>query len=225
MKFDRIPRPLQAVLFDFDGTLAPNLDLPGMRADVVAYTRSCGVPDHVFDGLYILEIIDAASAWLQSQSSVPVSATAYARQAHRIIIDIELGAAASTGVFPGVETLLADIARRNIGIGVVTRNCREAVVATFPQILDHVDVLHARGDVEYLKPDVRHLEATLAALGASADRTVMVGDGQLDMTVGKAVGTCCVGVLSGSSDHAGLMTAGADLVLTDCLELAPLLAE
>ena len=211
--------PFKAVLFDFDGTLAPNLDLPGMRRDVVAYTESCGVPAEVFADLYILEVIDAAVDWLRSQVEKPVSPDAYFDQAHQIILDIELGAAAETKPFPGVKELLVTLARNNIKTGVVTRNCREAVLQTFPDILDYVDVLHARGDVVHLKPDPRHLTTTLEALEMTPEAAVMVGDGQLDMSVGKSIGTYCVGVLSGSADHEGLVSAGADVVLTDCLGL------
>jgi phosphoglycolate phosphatase-like HAD superfamily hydrolase len=37
-------RNIEAVLFDFDGTLAPNLDLPDMRRQVVDLTVSAGIP-------------------------------------------------------------------------------------------------------------------------------------------------------------------------------------
>ena len=35
------------LLFDFDGTLAPNLDLPDMRRRVVELTKQYSVPDSV----------------------------------------------------------------------------------------------------------------------------------------------------------------------------------
>lgn len=214
-----------AVLFDFDGTLAPNLDLPGMRRDVVAYTETCGVPAQVYADRYILEVIDAAVGWLNAQNQTLITADAYYQQAHQIILDIELGAAAETEPFDGVKPLLSRLNGKDIKVGVVTRNCRDAVLETFPDILDYVDVLHARGDVEYLKPDPRHLTTTLELLNVSAEAAVMVGDGQLDMSVGKSIGAYCVGVLSGSSDHAGLTSAGADLVLDDCLGLDALLPD
>ena len=46
-----------AVLFDFDGTLVPNLDLKDMRRQIAAMAKAAGVPDSVYDGLYIVEII------------------------------------------------------------------------------------------------------------------------------------------------------------------------
>ena len=53
-----------AVLFDFDGTLAPNLDLPDMRRQVLELTQTLDVPSSVYEDKYIVEIIDAACTWL-----------------------------------------------------------------------------------------------------------------------------------------------------------------
>jgi phosphoglycolate phosphatase-like HAD superfamily hydrolase len=60
---------------------------------------------------------------------------------------------------------------------------------------------------------VRHLTAALDALKRDASRAMMVGDGQLDMRLGKALGLYCVGVLTGSSDRERLEAGGADAVL------------
>ena len=54
----------EAVLFDFDGTLAPNLDLADMRRQVVDLTIAAGVPEEIYTGLYIIEVIEAGAAWL-----------------------------------------------------------------------------------------------------------------------------------------------------------------
>ena len=47
----------------------------------------------------------------------------------------------------------------------------------------------------------------------------MVGDGLLDMEVGKSVGLKCVGVLTGSNTLDQLESAGADIVLPSVLSL------
>lgn len=210
---------LKTLLFDFDGTLAPNLDLPGMRREVVAFTAAAGVPASAYHGRYIVEVIDAASAWLAEQDAQ--QAAQYAKDAHDIILRIELDAAAETDPFPGIDVYLQDLANDGIRCGVVTRNCRQAVLATFPDLLDYVETLHARDDVTHLKPDPRHLQAALDALDANPASSAMVGDGGLDMQVGKSLGLHCVGVLSGSADTETLRQHGADLVLDHCLNFDP----
>ena len=52
------------LLFDFDGTLAPNLDLPDMRRRVVELTRQYSVPETIYKDLYIVEVINAATQYL-----------------------------------------------------------------------------------------------------------------------------------------------------------------
>ena len=57
--------------------------------------------------------------------------------------------------------------------------------------------------------------------GAVWDESIaaMVGDGRMDMSVGRELGMYCVGVLTGSGDEEQLTNAGADLVIGEIHEL------
>jgi phosphoglycolate phosphatase len=204
-------------VFDFDGTLAPNLDLPEMRRQLIRRTLEQGVPPAVFEHRYIIEIIDAADDWLIEHK--PGSAARYSSEAHRFITSFELEAASRVEPFPGVRDLLERMRRTARRTAVVTRNCEQAVRNTFPDIDDHLDVLLARDNVEHYKPHPAHLQNALCALGGTASQSVMVGDGQMDMRLGRSLGLTCVGVLSGSHGRAQLEDAGADLVLNHVTEL------
>lgn len=214
-----------AVLFDFDGTLVPNLDLTDMRRQIAAMAKAAGVPDSVYDGLYIVEIIEASQAWLSNQdTALANSAEAYAAASHQRINDIEMQAASNTAPFTAVRPVLNQLRDKGYRLGIVTRNCRAAVLTMFPDMDEYVDCLHARDDVVHLKPDPRHLQDNLDALGAEAALSVMVGDGALDMQAGQALGMRCVGVLTGSNDTQALTDAGATEVLADYRGLVSLLA-
>ncbi|MBL6707905.1 MAG: HAD family hydrolase [Pseudomonadales bacterium] len=213
-----------AVLFDFDGTLVPNLDLTDMRRQIAAMAKAAGVPDSVYDGLYIVEIIEASQAWLSNQdTALANSAEAYAAASHQRINDIEMQAASNTAPFTAVRPVLNQLRDKGYRLGIVTRNCRAAVLTMFPDMDEYVDCLHARDDVVHLKPDPRHLQDNLDALGAEAALSVMVGDGALDMQAGQALGMRCVGVLTGSNDTQALTDAGATEVLADYRGLVSLL--
>ena len=93
----------------------------------------------------------------------------------------------------------------------------------FPDMDEYIDCLHARDDVAHLKPDPRHLQDNLDALGVGASAAVMVGDGALDMQAGKALNMRCVGVLTGSNNRQALIEAGATDVLADYRGLVTLL--
>ena len=51
----------KGILFDFDGTLVPNLDLADMRRQIAAMANAAGVPEAVHEDLYIVEIIEASA--------------------------------------------------------------------------------------------------------------------------------------------------------------------
>lgn len=213
-------RDIQAILFDFDGTLAPNLDLPDMRRQVVAVTAAQGVPESVYADHYIVEIIDVARAWLIEQGQ-QTQAEDYYRAAHQLIIDIELSEAQDTDPFPDVRDYLAKLKSLDIQTGVVTRNCREAVYTVFPDIDRFVTVVCARDDVAYFKPDPRHFSECLGQLSTDPGAAAIIGDGRMDMQTGKVLGMYCVGVTSGSSDANALLDAGADVVVDYCFDYRP----
>lgn len=215
----------KAILFDFDGTLVPNLDLADMRAQIAAMAKQAGVPDEVYEGLYIVEIIEASYEWLTHQNTaIAQTADSYADASHRRIHDIEMLAATTTTVFDQVRDVLIRLRQDGYRLGIVTRNCRAAVFSMFPDLDQYVDSLHARDDVQFLKPDPRHLKSNLNALGAAAATAVMVGDGALDMQAGAALNMRCVGVLTGSNDAKALFASGADDVLQDYRGLVNLLS-
>ena len=115
--------------------------------------------------------------------------------------------------------MLSGLREQQIKLGIVTRNCRAAIDVVFPQHPLYVDALHARDDVRHLKPDPRHLQDNLVALGAQATNSVMVGDGALDMRAGRELNMHCIGVLTGSNDGPALLQAGASEIFDDCLNL------
>ena len=194
------------ILFDFDGTLVPNLDLADMRRQIAAMASAAGVPEAVHEDLYIVEIIEASRAWLIEQKSVDASfVDQYAAASHQRIHDIEMEAAGKTRLFDEVRRVLIQLRSAGYKLGIVTRNCRDAVTTMFPDMSQYIDCLHARDDVEHLKPDPRHLRSNLNALKADPSASIMVGDGALDMRAGRELNMRCVGVLTGSDDADALV--------------------
>jgi phosphoglycolate phosphatase len=204
----------ESLLFDFDGTLAPNLDLPDMRKQVIKVTENYDIPNHIYEDLYIVEIIEASHRFLRLQKSN--LADEYSALAHNLITNIELAEAKKTSPFKGIENMLTVLRGRSIKLGVVTRNCREAVLTVFPELMRFVDCLVARDDTPFLKPDVRHLTRALSLLNSDPTLSAVVGDGELDMQVGRQLGITTIGVLSGNTSSEKLSLAGADFILEDC---------
>jgi phosphoglycolate phosphatase len=214
--------PFDAILFDFDGTLATlNLDFADMRRRVLALAVTQGLPLDALQGLYILEMVEHAAVLLRQHRAD--LAEAFYRTAHQLLQDIEVEAAQSSSLLPGVPELLQALRQRRIGVGIVTRNCAAAVRRMFPQLDEYCQAFLPRDQVTQVKPHPGHLQTALERLGSSPTRTIMVGDGVLDIQAGKALGMFSIGVLSGETSRASLLAQGANLVLTSAAELLPYL--
>jgi phosphoglycolate phosphatase len=208
----------EAVLFDYDGTLAVlNLDFAAMRRHLHMFTVAQGVSPEELHGLDILEMLAWATGWLRQRS--PEQAERYARDAEQLIQDMEVEAARSSGLLPGVPELLTALRQEQIGVGIVTRNCDAAVRITFPHIDTYCQAFIPRDRTPQVKPHPAHLQAALDGLGTTPERAIMVGDGAMDMQAGKALGMFTIGVLSGNSSRAQLLAHGADLVLASVVDL------
>jgi phosphoglycolate phosphatase len=213
---------VKAVIFDFDGTLAAlNIDFGFMRGQVFELIRRFGVKEESIQQKHALEIIDEVAAILFRNN--PSAAQNFYESAHDILHDIEMEAAAVGKLLPRVEETLATLRSQRIKVGIVTRNCADAVRRVFPKIDDFCDVFVSRNSVKNVKPHPEHLTTAMKGLNVSGRETVMVGDHILDIQAGKRVGAKTIGVLTGSKTREDFEQAGADSVLDDVSGLCALL--
>ncbi|MCE5263573.1 MAG: HAD family hydrolase [Deltaproteobacteria bacterium] len=212
---------IRAVIFDFDGTLARlNIDFSAMRSSVRSLMTAYRVPEAASAALPVLEMIDAAEGYLRE--SEPDQAGSFRSEAMERVATLEIEAAGQAALLDGTRELLTDLAGRSIRTGVVTRNCRVAVLKVFPDITDFCQAFVSRDDTDKVKPHPSHLHAALRVLGALPAESVMVGDHPLDILLGHKAGTYTIGVLTGHSGRQELDSAYADMVIdkaTDIINL------
>jgi HAD superfamily hydrolase (TIGR01509 family) len=84
---------------------------------------------------------------------------------------------------------------------------------------DDVDVVTSASDVEDAKPAPDVFVAAMERAGATADRSIAVGDTVWDVRAARNAGIGCIGVLSGGISRAELADAGALAVYRDVGEL------
>lgn len=210
-------RVLEAIVFDFDGTLAKlNIDFAMMKKSLSELISSYGVPAGEFSDLFALEMIEAGRRWLTERS---INRDGYAEKTSRLIRDIEMEGARQGGLIGGVREMLTGLSSRGIKTAVVTRNCREAVTALFPDIGSYCGAVITREETFRVKPEPEHLRIALASIGAVPPSSAMVGDHPMDIEIGKKVGTWTIGVLTGYYNREGLMDAGADLVIESASDI------
>ena len=216
--------PIKAIIFDFDGTLAVlNIDFSLMRQRVMDLVNHFGIEEGSIRERYLLEMIDEVYPILWEKDSS--GAEEFYERAHQILHEVELKAAGEGMLILGTEAVLRMLRERRIKVGIVTRNCEEAVRKVFPDIDDYCDVFISRDSVEKVKPHPDHLNSVLGALKVSGEETVMVGDHIIDIQAGKKVGMKTVGVLTGRINREEFEKAGADYVLKDVTEVYELVKE
>ncbi|NWG04704.1 MAG: HAD family hydrolase [Syntrophaceae bacterium] len=217
-------RGIRAVIFDFDGTLAVlNIDFSLMRERIFDLMRHYDVQEKLIQEKYLLEIIDEVDQILWKEN--PSEAEDFYQKAHDILHDIEMKAAETGRLIPGTEAILKKLKDNGIKIGIITRNCEDAVRKVFPNINDFCDVFVSRNSVKRVKPHPDHLTYVMELLKISGKESAMVGDHIIDVQAGKGAGMKTIGVLTGRTKKEEFEKAGADFVLGEATEIFKLFKE
>jgi phosphoglycolate phosphatase len=211
---------LRAFIFDFDGTLAiPNIDFGLMRRQVDMIAERYDVDAAQFRHLYILEMIDNVKVHLGQPAGL--RGEAFYAEAHASICALEIACARRGGMLPGALEVLQVLRQQGFKVGVVTRNSELAVRTICPAIDTLCDVFLPREAVRFVKPHPEHLKRALDQLEVEALEAVMVGDGPIDITAGKALGLRTIAVLTGGSGQETLQATKPDLILASVADLLP----
>lgn len=91
------------------------------------------------------------------------------------------------------------------------------------QLDEHFATIAGRDTFDVCKPDAGHLTQTIAAAGGSADRAVMVGDSDVDITTARNAGIPCIAVTFGYTPIP-VRDLGPDIVIDHYREFMPALA-
>ena len=213
---------IKAVIFDFDGTLAVlNIDFSLMREQVLDLIRHYGIEEETIQEKYLLEIIDEVYQILWKKN--PSGAEAFYHESHRILHKVEMRAAEEGRLISGTEATLKTLREKGVKVGVITRNCEDAVRKLFPNINDFCNAFVSRNSVKKVKPHPDHLTYVIELLKTSGEESVMVGDHITDIQAGKRVGMKTIGVLTGRTKREGFEKVEADYILREASEICDLL--
>ena len=128
-------------------------------------------------------------------------------------------------LFDGVATAIEALIAAGWTLGVATGKSDRGLAHVLARhgLTDRFATLQT-ADRHPSKPDPAMLLAAMAAAGATAAETVMIGDTSFDMAMARAADVRAIGVAWGYHTPAELVAAGADTVLDHADELAGLLA-
>ncbi|GAB4249413.1 MAG: HAD family hydrolase [Acidobacteriota bacterium] len=206
-------RELDALLFDFDGTLV-DASAAIVRSFQAAFRRrGLAVPDEAAVRRLIGYPLRDAFAHLAPEGEVESLVEVYRAEFWQRSRD-------GARLLPGARELLKAAAPVAF-VGVVSSRSHRGVLdlLDYFRLRETVHVIVAADDVSEPKPSPAPLLAALDRLGVAPVRAAMIGDTPLDTAAGATAGVLSVGVTTGSYSAAELAEAGADLVVTDLREL------
>ncbi len=211
--------PIQAVLFDFDGTLVDSFAAITASTNHVRHSYELpALPEATVRQYVGLGLANLMETLVPNAPSA--DAIARYREHHQTVMLTQ------TRLLPGVAEVVPKLARRGIRMGVCsnkrvefTRQLVEGLGLThyFPTILGPEDVQNRP------KPEPDMLWEGLKRLGATTQQAVYVGDMAVDVHAARAAGIPVWLVLGGASGHESATAAAPDRVLSQFQELLELI--
>jgi HAD superfamily hydrolase (TIGR01549 family) len=218
--------PIEAVLFDLDGTLASfNLDYKTLRVEVKNFLSSRGVPQSVLSSNEsIFEMLNKAEIYFKNANKSDTTFVQIRNEALAIAEKFELEAAESTNLMPGATDALKALKQMNLKLGLCTINSQSAtnkILQRF-QIADYFGIVIPRDIVKNVKPNAEHFELALKALKVHPEKALVVGDSTVDMQCAKDIKAVAVGIPTGTAKIEQLSHDGANYIITAISDLPEL---
>ena len=191
---------INAVLFDFDGTLTRpgTLDFPRLKKEI-----GCPPDDPV------LEFIDGLPTRLERERFLSE------------LEQFEMRAAVDSEPNPGAEDLIAYLRSKRIGMGIITRNrlsCIERALQNFNAVdISDFDVVVSRETPVDIKPSGDGVLLAARTLKVDIKQVLMVGDYIFDIQAGQAAG--CMTALLDDGTASGSPKIHSDFRASDLAEI------
>jgi len=211
--------PLMAAVFDLDGTLVDAFE--DIRRALNAALAPRGLPliapeeikPLVGNGLRRL-IEDAVGGRLAAEEKQTL-ARDYARQYEEHLTD-------TTRVYEGMEDVLRQARARGLRLAVLSNKPHDLTAGIIERtgLAPYFDLVWGQRPGSPRKPDPACLRLILERLRAPCAATVVVGDGETDMAMGRAAGTRLAACLYGARSREQLSPFNPDVWIAQPADLA-----
>lgn len=209
--FEGIFMKYDAVIFDLDGTLTDTLE--DLKNSVNFVMREFGFPERTTDevrsfvGNGVKRLIDLS---VPENTSDEVSAECLS-VFKSFYKDNSL---VSTKPYDGIIPMLEKLKKDGVKTAVVTNKMHEAAVDIVNLFFGElIDVTIGQIDGVAQKPQPDGIYSALEKLGVSKEKSVYVGDSEVDCITAKNAGIPCIGVTWGFRDREILVGNGADFII------------
>jgi phosphoglycolate phosphatase len=213
-------QPIQAIIFDFDLTLADSSEAIVECTQYALTHLDCpsATPAQIRSviGLPLQVMFRTLSA-----DTDPARASAFVQHFVRRADDIMVQ---STRIYPEVPGLLAELRNEGLAVAIVSTKFRHRIdaILTLAGLRSQVDVLVGGEDVQQHKPDPEGITRALGQLGIPAEQAIYVGDHAVDAQAAARAGTGFIGMVSGTTSFEAWTQAGKAAVKCHVGEVADL---
>ena len=213
---------MRTVIFDLDGTLLDTLDdiTNAVNYTMQKYALPTRTREEVrsFVGNGAKKLVQRASGSEDKDGKLLTAFQAYYKEY----------AAECTCPYDGIKDLLEELQKRNICVGVLSNKpdipTKALIKGYFGDLVKMAQGADpANGVLE--KPCPNGLFALMARLGAEKEKTVFVGDSEVDIQTAKNAGIPCISVTWGFKDRAFLQAHGANVYAQTPMDIIKLLEE
>jgi len=215
--------PVEAVIFDLDGTLTSfNIDYKALRGDARECLMRAGVPASLLKvNESVFDMLKKAAIYFRNKEKKAHAFEKARAECLSIAEKYEMEAAATTNLMPGVIETLKALKEMNLKVGLCTTSSEAAVnyILEHFKIGEYFQAVVSRNKVKQVKPDPEQLTLALNLLGVQAQTTVIVGDSIVDMQSAMDLKAIAIGLPTGYSTHKQLISQGANYILTSLTDL------
>ncbi len=221
--------PIEAVIFDLDGTLAHfNLDYKALRGEVRSYFIRNGVPVSVLNvNEGIFDMLTKVQLYVKHKGKLAEAFEDVRMGALAIADKYELDAALTTSLISGAVEVLKELQRMGLKLALCTTSSEKAAFSVLRRfkIEGFFGIVVSRNNVKDVKPSTEQYELALETLNVAPGAAVVVGDSVVDMQGAKEAKTIAVGVPTGMSTMEQLQDYGANYIVTSLADLPVLIKE
>lgn len=216
---DRV-RTLEAVLFDFDGTIANTIphilaSFQHATAEVLGEALADSILMHNVGIPLAQQMLELSEGDQDIADRLLVSYRTFNHATHDQMATL----------YPGSLEVLSALKAQGMPMGVVTSKGTPMASRGLDlfNLRDFFDVVVTADDVPVHKPDPYPVVHAAELLGIPVGATAYVGDSPHDMESARRAGSVAIAATWGVSDRDRLVAAGAEYVLDDIRELPKLI--
>jgi len=213
---------VKAVVIDMDGTITQfNLNFMDARRKILQELDRMNLRTQEMNE----QVPGYAIIKMLRKSLDPKEFNSVREKVYKILEDMETDAASKVAVYPGAPEAIKRLRARLLKIGIVTNNGRRGTEMTLRRLnlSGLFDTIVTRDDHEEMKPDPGPVLKVIENLRATAEESVLVGDGVMDVLAAKSAGLRSVAVSTGPFDLQRILKVEPDYLIGSINDLPDLI--